>query len=236
MITILLLLFFLGVRAAAPAFADTILITEVVTDPQQDHSESAGGNGVRYDLFPGTGTVSSVDEYIELYNASFDPIDLTGYVLWINDTSPTSYVFGTTKSGVTRYSPGSSLKKLLAGGFVLLGNPPGAINNKVTVAVHDSLGNELNSVVIEDGKAGNVGSEAVARIWDGSQFLRRFFADRITPLGVSNPAPDPVPEPSAVLLLAVTGAVAAAVATRRRARRESADKLRESPPPRSCRV
>ena len=233
MITILLLLF-LG--AAAPAFADRILITEVVTDPQQDHSESAGGSGTPYDLFPGTGTISSVDEYVELYNASFDPIDLSGYVLWFNDTSPTSYTFGTTTSGVTRYSPGSSLKKLLPGGFVLLGNPPGAINNKVNVAVHDSSGNKLNCVAIEDGKAGNTASEAVARIWDGSQFLRRFFADRITPLGVSNPAPKPVAEPSAALLLAVTGAAAAAVATRRRARRESARRLRGSPPLPSCRV
>ncbi len=210
-----------------PVAADTILVTEVVTDPQQDHSESAGGNAIPYDLFPGTGTVSSVDEFVELYNASDEAIDLNGYALAFLDTSPSNYVFGTTTAGVTRYSPGSSLNELLAGGFVLLGNPPGAINNKIVVEVYDPHGNKLDRVEIADGKAANAAGEAVARMWDGERFLRRFFRDRITPLGPASP----VPEPATVLLLAVSGAAAA---TRRRSRRASGRKRPETRQPRPC--
>ena len=47
-----LLLFLLS----AAARADCILLTEVVPDPQADHSENSGGNGVPFDLEPGDGT------------------------------------------------------------------------------------------------------------------------------------------------------------------------------------
>ena len=48
--TILLLL---PLLCFAPAHADPIRISEVVTDPQSDHNESAGGNGVLFTLATG---------------------------------------------------------------------------------------------------------------------------------------------------------------------------------------
>ena len=61
---IVLILWAMG---AATAHADRLGITEVVTDPQADHSESAGGNGVAFDHLPGNGSITSSDEFIELY-------------------------------------------------------------------------------------------------------------------------------------------------------------------------
>ncbi len=55
-------------RLSAVARADCIL----VTDPQADHSENSGGNGAPFDLEPGDGTVSSVDEFVELYFSFFE--------------------------------------------------------------------------------------------------------------------------------------------------------------------
>lgn len=186
-------LLLLLLAAVAPrAAADSVLITEIVTDPQADHSENAGGNGTPYDRLPGTGTVSSVDEFVELYNAGPTPVDLTGLTLEFLDTTPGRYTFGSgSGTGTLLFTSGSSLEELLPGGFVLLGNPPGALNNLIDVELRDPLGALLDRVAIADGNATSGLDEAVARLWTGAHFEDGFGRGPISPLGPGAPVPEP---------------------------------------------
>lgn len=208
------LLLLLLAAAAPPAAADSILITEVVTDPQADHSENAGGNGVPYDLVPGSGTVSSVDEFVELFNAGDTPVDLTGFTLGFLDTTPASYTFGaTTGTAVLLYASGSSLEELLPGGFVLLGNPPGALNNALDVELRDPQGVLRDVLAIGDGNATSALDEAVARLWTGQGFLNETRRAPISPLDPGAP----VPEPGGLAWLGLTALAVASRATGGRA-------------------
>ena len=210
-----LLLLFLA--AAAPrAAADSIRITEVVTDPQADHSENVGGNGVPYDLLPGTGTISSVDEFVELFNAGDTPVDLTGFTLAFLDATPGSYTFGdATGTGTLLFTGGSSLEQVLPGGFVLLGNPPGALNNSLEIELRDPLGALLDHLTVTNGNATSALDEAVARLWTADGFLDEAQQAPISPLSSGAP----VPEPGGLVWLGLSVLAGASRATGGRARR-----------------
>ena len=219
----------LFVRAST---AGLILITEIVTDPQLDHSESAGGNNAPYDQTPGHGTVSSVDEFVELYNAGPEPLDLTGFTLRLLDTSPSTYVFGTTTTGVLLFSAGSSLTSLLADGFVLLGNPPGAMNNGITIEINDSSGTTLDSVTVKNGAARHAGEESIARLWGVDGITDRFARDSFTPLAASNVVY--VPESPVLALLVVSALAGVGAATSRRVRHARSRRRPTTLRPGSC--
>ena len=217
---------------AACAPADTLRITELVTDPQSDHNESSGGNGTPFDSTPGTGSITSSDEFIELRNFSNSLLDLTGYGLDFNDSTVSVYTFGVSTVGTLRFSPGSSLTALEPGAFVLLGNPPGALNNTIGVLLKDANGTALDQWDLVGGVTGNatgLADEAVIRAPNGESYQHT----AITPLAESplsdwGPSPSdpsapesdptPTPEPGTIWLLALTGAGVVA-AKRRRARR-----------------
>jgi hypothetical protein len=208
---------------AEPVLADSLLISEVVTDPQADHSENSGGNDAPYDLLPGDGTISSVDEFVEIFHTGSLPLDLTNYQLVFDDTTPSAYEFGVSSGGVLLFSLGSSLDAFLPGGYALLGNPPGALNNRLDVSLRDASGSLVDLLEIEDGNASSTLDEAVARIWTGTGYLAESTRSRVTPLGPELPNQNPVPEPASILLLGISAA-AAARASRRRARREKGQK------------
>jgi hypothetical protein len=209
-------LLLLVLAAAPPAAADSVRITEVVTDPQADHSENAGGNGTPYDLLPGTGTISSVDEFVELFNAGSTALDLTGYTLAFLDTTPSSYTFGTTSGTATLlFTGGSSLEQLLPGGFVLLGNPPGALNNSLDIELRDPEGALRDLLAVADGNATSGLDEAVARLWTGHGFLDETERAPISPLDPGAP----VPEPGGLVWLGLSVLAGASRATGGRARR-----------------
>ena len=223
------LLVLLLLAAAAPrAAADSILITEVVTDPQADHSENSGGNGVPYDLFPGAGTISSVDEFVELFNAGGAPLDLTGFELAFLDTTPSSYVFGsTTGTGTLLFTSGSSLEQVLPGGFVLLGNPPGSLNNSIEIELRDPLGALLDLLLVEDGNATSGLDEAVARLRTSQGFLDETQRAPISPLGPD--ASPVVPEPGGLAWLGLSVLAGASRATGGRARRAASRRRSGAP-------
>lgn len=210
---------------AAPAAADSVLITEVVTDPQADHSENTGGNGMPYDLAPGTGTISSVDEFVELFNAGATPVDLTGYTLDFQDTTPSAYTFGVTSTGALRFSDGSSLEALLPGGFLLLGNPPGALNNRLEIELRDPGGALLDLLSVPDGNATSALDEAVARLWSGSAFTGELVRAGISPLRPGAP----VPEPGFLGWLGLSVLGAGSLATAGRARRAASRRPSATP-------
>lgn len=212
---------------AATAGADTLRITEVVVDPQADHSDSAGGNGVPYDTVPGSGTISTVDEFLEIYNAGAAAIDLARYVVEFLDTSPDSYVFESATGVVLRFSAGSSIRALLPGGFVVLGNPPGSMNNAIEVLLRAADGTLLDRFVIANGAASGAADEAFARAWDGLRFLDTFVRTPISPLGPTpiQTAADgatgaPSPEPGTLATTALI-LLLAARSSARKARRAS---------------
>jgi len=215
--------------ASARAAAE-IIVTEVVTDPQQDHSENRGGNGTPFDAVAGTGTISSVDEFVELYNAGPAAIDLRGFELSFADGSTSTYRFGASRSGVLRFTTGSDVQAWLPGAFLLLGNPPGRLNNSLDIALRDATGLVVAVLRVDDGNATSVLDEAVARAWEGCRpALTRLVRAAVTPLA---PPPDggpsgpcgptlpggagPVPESGTVLLVS---AVLLAFGTRRTVRR-----------------
>jgi hypothetical protein len=216
---LLLLLFAPGV---APACADVIRITEVVTDPQSDHNESAGGNGVAFDDVPGSGSITSSDEWVELANVGSETFDLTGFSLSFLDSTPSTYVFGTTTTGTLLFSGTASLTSFAPGDFLLLGNPPGALNNKIDLEFRDPYGTLIDDWSIADANASGRSDESLSRPISSDVVVQ----GAITPL-IDSPAPtgpvgdtQPVPEPStlALLGLSVAGWIGA---RRRRARRAS---------------
>ncbi len=231
------------------AHAD-LIVSEVVTDPQGDHSENAGGNGVPYDDIPGTGTVSAVDEFVELFNTGGTLLDLRGVSLLMDDTSPRTHVFGTTTSGLVRFSAGSSLHALLPGGVVLLGNPTGSLNNRLSLVLLGIDGSEWDRWVIDDANATGPANESVHRVFvEGvAQPLGErgvisplvvlgFDGSPSGPSGPSDPSDPtagggggsggaPVPEPSTLYLVIAGGVL---FETRRRARCASRQKQRATP-------
>lgn len=132
-----------------PAAVD-VRIVEVVADPQTD--------------WTGDGNVTTSDEHVELYNAGPDPVDLTGWVLLMEDSTPAeARLLGTVSSG----------------GRIVVWNPPGAINNDAVVRLLDSSGAERDRVAygsydatgsVPDANAVGVLDEALA--WDGAGWVK----------------------------------------------------------------
>jgi hypothetical protein len=216
----------------AAARPDVIRVSEAVVDPQADHSENSGGNGTPYDSTPGTGTVSTVDEFVELHNGTPYAVDLTGYSLSFVDTSPSSYVFGSTTGSVLLFTPNSSLTSFLPGGYLVLGNPPGSMNNDVDVQLFDPFGLLVDVLPVRNGGASGAGDEAISRVWMGL-FVDETQRTAITPLGAPPYTPPSTifgaaagaasgaaaPEPGTLLLTILGGAIPIVRRARRATRR-----------------
>ena len=112
-----------------------VVINEVVTDPQQDWNDSSGGDGVSFNATVGSGSITDTDEWLELYNAGSTAIDLTsstGWVLTITDSSTDTLNFlSSTSTAIFVFSNGGSLNNFQAGEYLVIGNPPGTMNNDV---------------------------------------------------------------------------------------------------------
>ncbi len=162
-----------------------VLINEVVTDPQRDWNESSGGDGTLFNDVPGSGTIDSGDEWIELYNASSSTVNLSGWSLHLLDATPDVLNLGAPGGTILRYSAGSSPTAFLAGGYLVIGNPPGAMANQVYLELRDPFGAVADDVEIgddpegdgpgdgapgpgQDGDATGIADESVARVPSGT--------------------------------------------------------------------
>lgn len=140
-------------------YVGKIVITEVVTDPQQDHNESSGGNGVLFDFFPGNGSVTTSDEYIEIYNGTEESVDLSGWSLNMVDDNTQKQTLD--DSGWHHsFSKDGSLDSFQPGEVLVLGNPNGSLNNTVLIELADANGEIIDSIDIEDATAENLDEEA----------------------------------------------------------------------------
>lgn len=128
---------------------ERVLITEIVTDPQQDHSESTPGNGIEFDEVPGAGTVSSSDEYIEIFNGTSETVDMSQWSL--NMLDGTDVLQDLSAETVNSVQPGN---------FLVIGNPTGAINNAVTIELLNESDAIVDSVTVDDANASGTEDEA----------------------------------------------------------------------------
>lgn len=162
----------------------TVVINEVVTDPKQDWST----NG-----FDGTiagGTISEVDEWIELYIGTAG-INLTNWTLELTDGS--NVTGNLTSSGafdVSNYiSSGSgNFSNTTVGDFLVLGNPDGSgsMEDDIVITLKDASGTTIDQIELGDDVAGDgngdgapdgssngglatgISNEAIARIPNGT--------------------------------------------------------------------
>ncbi|MBD2041903.1 cadherin-like domain-containing protein [Microcoleus sp. FACHB-672] len=154
---------------AVPYGAGSVLVNEVVTNPQQDWSTS-NFNGV-----VGAGVVSEgTDEWAELY-ISQAGLDLTNWTIELLDG--TNVIGNLTAGGAfqtSRYisnTAGSSFTNTAVGDYLLLGNVNGAMNNAITLVIKDHIGTIIDQVAVgagaPSGVATGVTNEAVARVPNG---------------------------------------------------------------------
>ena len=118
-------------RKQTVKFGD-IVLNEIVTDPQSDWSSRD------FDGISGTGAVTSTDEFIELFNTTDTEIDLSGWTIEMNDTTPeTQVLLDGTKVG--------------SFSFFVLGNPKGLLNNTSTIVLKDETGAVIDQVILGNG-------------------------------------------------------------------------------------
>jgi hypothetical protein len=175
------------------SFGQSVVINEIVTDPQQNWSSTS------FTTPPGDSSGSN-DEWIELYIKSAS-IDLTGWTIELNDGSNVSGDLTNTGAfAVSNYitSGTGSFTNSEAGDFLVLGNVVGVgnINNSITINLKDSTGLIIDTVTLgggageaPSGNAGTIGDESVQRIPNGidTDTHDSDFSKGVTSLGALNP-------------------------------------------------
>jgi hypothetical protein len=165
------------VTIAAPT--GTLVITELVVDPKQDWSDSAGGNGVPFDGMPGTGVVDAGDIWVEVFNTT------TGNQNW---TVRLTDAGGATVSKVLG-PPALGPQVRLLTGFGALTMPI----NKVEVVDQSGVVRQTIDVAAINailGPATDASTEALAWSTTGSAFLPlQQFLRRPATIGFFSPFP-----------------------------------------------
>lgn len=177
---------------AAPANPATIRIHELCATPLQDWNDSEGGNSIAFDGIPGTGLVTSDDEWIELRHFGSSITNVNNYTLVIY-TGPTLLQAPrlTTRLslGNTRIFGSGTIAAVQPGDRIVVGNPVGAMPANFFLELRNANGVLIDAVEVGgnfsssdrggdganngapgpglDGNATNLDSEAIGRINDG---------------------------------------------------------------------
>ncbi len=152
------------------------VVNEVLTDPQQDfnHDDLVGTPFIG----PGSSTtINADDEFVELKNTSGAAADLTGCVLVMNDGTDEKWVLQAINAPADPYvlvfddlgafvGNAEVLNAVPMGGYVLIGDPPGSLNNGITVALEHDQGT-LDSVTVS-ANANGLLDETASRFPDGA--------------------------------------------------------------------
>lgn len=110
-------------------------ISEVVVDPQSDWSDESG---IPFDPQPGSNAPGTNDEFVEIVNASSAVVDLRGYRVEMLDGSDEVLILGGTTTAQLRILPeGSALDSLPPCGVLVIGDPPGMMNNESLIRLVD---------------------------------------------------------------------------------------------------
>lgn len=134
-------------------FSSAIVINEFTTDPQTD--------------WDGSGSATSSDEFIELFNPSNETVDLTEWKITINDSTSSNATIQSLNNTISANSYKTILKPqggLNNAGQIFLFNNLGEIIDSVTYGSWDD-GNESDNA--PDGNAEDYSDECIARIPNG---------------------------------------------------------------------
>lgn len=185
------------ILAVLRAPAASVVINEVVVDPQQDWNDSQGGDGVPFSSTPGVGAVTASDEWIELYNNSGITLDMTGWTLEMIDSTPTVLTLNGGGGETVVLSAGSSVTAWLPNGHLVIGNPVGDMANEVHLILRNGEGQLVDEIHIggpgqPQGNADSPANEALARLpsgWDSGNDLADFVQQAATPGGSNGNRP-----------------------------------------------
>lgn len=131
---------------APPAFDwQRVLLTEIVTDPQQDHN--------------GSGNVSTSDEYVEIFNGTDFSLDISGWRLNMRDGTDESQVLDGSGADYF-FIDGGNVTNFGSGELLLVVNPRGTMNNSIEMELIDEFGFVVDSVLVDDANASGVEDEA----------------------------------------------------------------------------
>ncbi|WP_428269710.1 Ig-like domain-containing protein [Haliangium sp.] len=148
---------------AAPANPNTVILNEICVQAQQDWDHSSGGSGPPFSPTPGPSpsSVSSSDEWIELFVISGQSVDLTGFTIEVfNGPSPgnpalevTTLTQGKVDSDEIQFfsSVAASLTSVPDGARVVVGNPSGSIDDDAYIVLRDA-----NGVIMDEVEIGGV--------------------------------------------------------------------------------
>ncbi|EKD41752.1 MAG: hypothetical protein ACD_73C00548G0001 [uncultured bacterium] len=150
-----------------PESGKKIIISEVITDPQQDWNDSSGGNGVPFDAISGNGTIGTTDEWIELKNISGDVVDLTFWSVNFHDGSDETFFFSESTDEIL-FSDSGSVDSFNSQETLVITDPPGDMKNVITIELFGEEQNLVDSVSIVDGNALSADDEANVIDVDGN--------------------------------------------------------------------
>ncbi len=118
-----------------------IRFNEIVTAPLLDWSS------VQYSVPPGNSEITDTDEWIELLNQDTLTVNLAGWYLKMQDSSPETDFFSLSTDKLF-FSSGSDLTHFQPGQILILGNPSGALNNDVTLLLYNNGNLLVDSVTV----------------------------------------------------------------------------------------
>ena len=178
-----------------------VVINEVVTDPVQDWSTND------FDGTVSNGTVSDVDEWVELYIGTAG-INLTDWTFNIEDGSGDLIDQSLEAGGaftISNYSGSGSFLSTITGDYLVMGNVTGSgtvqMNNDVLLTLKDAYGTIIDQVQLgggageaPDGASSGVLDESVSRMPDGADTDNHVndFTQKGATLGISNDSVLPV--------------------------------------------
>jgi len=125
----------LGVTAEVdvvlPTLTGDAVINEVVFDPENDWNESTGGNQAAFDNHPGYGAADGSDSYIELKNVSGQTLDVSGWVIGVQETPGSTPVY-TAIGSAPVYLPQGTLNSWPNGTHLVAGAVQGVTSTAVS--------------------------------------------------------------------------------------------------------
>lgn len=177
-----------------------VLINEVVTDPYFDWDDTVGGNGIAFDSIPGTDSPNTdLDQWIEIVNVSGTTLDLTGWYLYLDDSTDSAQELWLPGSSATfRFSDNGYPWSFAPNERMVIGNVAGNMDDDILIQIFDYSyttidqvtlgGDNLNDGLAPDGDTDSACDEAVARFPDlvDTDNDDADFVERKATIGTSN--------------------------------------------------
>jgi hypothetical protein len=121
-----------------------VVINEVVVYAKHDWSDDSG---IRFDAEPGTGLISTVDQYVELRNTDDIDLDLTGWTLAMIDADAATTSLSSAQTLIV-FEAGSTVTAFQPGALAVIGDPAGRASTDCYLVLRDQYGRVVDDVEI----------------------------------------------------------------------------------------